>query len=87
MSTITVHVTQQDIDAGERGKCGRCPVALALNRHIAPEQAIVLGRRWQVMDAEPVVRYRLPLRASVWIFDFDEGLPVAPFTFRTVVAP
>jgi hypothetical protein len=32
MSTLTVEVTQEDIDQGRRGDCERCPIALAVVR-------------------------------------------------------
>ena len=70
---MRVYVTQKDIDEGEVGACGSCPVALAMGRlfpHLAP---VVQQTR---------VHYR-PRQGSHWLRD-ERGMP-APEEVREFV--
>lgn len=83
MKTITVEVTQEDIENGECGQCQTCPIALALGR--------ATGRPWMVTDtfafeSNGTSYARLPGVAQGFVLRFDENHPVAPFTF-TIEAP
>lgn len=77
--TATVEVTSADIENGICRDPGLCPIGLALTR--------LTGREWFVgPEAASIVaspaRVRLPLRARMFVKDFDRGLPVAPFSFE-----
>src|SRR5690242_11035182 len=91
-----IRVTQDDIDYGIRGDCGKCPIARALLRQ-CPEFATVnvkLGYAffWHVkynyntMGHKPVgdCVAELPKEADLFIFDFDADdgeREVKPFEF------
>lgn len=79
---IRVRVTKRDIDNGLRGVCARCPVALALQRRIAP-LSDTDGQRWYLGGgsyARP-----LPLAVSRFVRAYDWGRKVKPFTFTVRV--
>lgn len=75
---MIIHVTQAHIDAGEAAHCCLCPVALALRE--------ATGREWKVSGSLAHLDYLtwIILSHSVrdFIYDFDAGRPVAPFSFR-----
>jgi hypothetical protein len=83
--TITVPVTQSDIDNGIRADCWQCPVALALWR--------VTGWKWHIsgytVGAFPIARKQalcdLPLPVWEFIDRFDTDKTVLPFEFRMQV--
>lgn len=83
MKTITVEVTQADIDEGERGHCAQCPIAKAMER--------TTGEVWHVtlFGAFPRDRYvptaQIPSKVQEFILAFDRGEPVTPFTFTLEV--
>jgi hypothetical protein len=86
MATITVDVTQEDIDGGERGDCKKCPIARALAR--------TKGQSPEVSDFE-VSQFRiqyqregrmlLPEEAQIFVRRFDNKRPVSPFSFTLEV--
>lgn len=78
---LTVDVTQEDINHGERGNCNSCPVARAIQRAsghecraggsqitIKPEN----GRNLYLVTPEAAWRF---------MYDFDMGRKVEPFSF------
>ena len=76
--TITVNVTQEDIDEGQERECESCPIALAvrrlLNCGVTVHEAICLfGAKHGVcaLADEPFA----------FVKAFDAGLPVKPFSF------
>lgn len=79
MTTVTVEVTQADLDNGERKLCRSCPVALALQR--------ATGTAWYVEYSGATIcrggerRVDFPLTVAEFIRDFDDGAPVQPFSF------
>ena len=77
--TLTVEVTQADIDNGKENDCFACPVALALARAAGRGVAEVDTAFATVND----VSTRLPDDVQVWIANFDCNGPdaVKPFTF------
>lgn len=86
MKTITVEVTQADIDAGLRGNCAKCPVALALNR--------ATGEEWLVYEEYAIrncdhLDVPLPGECQSFVERFDEpeedDVPIAPFSFTIEV--
>jgi hypothetical protein len=86
LTEVTVTVTQEHIDAGERESCSSCPVALAFAAAI-PE-AIDSAVTWRYASvwfgSRGVVNYKLPPSATGFIGAFDSEEPVAPFTFTAV---
>lgn len=82
---IKIEVTKEDIEKGTREKCSTCPVALAVNRHLA-KQFFVKAFRFSVdvWQNEPrtLKYYCNPGHAiDEFIRYFDMGLPVQPFSF------
>lgn len=79
---ITVTVTQDDIDEGMVGKCGYCPIALALRR-LGCVYVSVGVTTAAVTDSwgTPIQYYHLPDEASVFVYDFDHFKSVKPFSF------
>lgn len=78
-----ITVTQGDISAGQPGKCGYCPVALAIRRALgALVSAIMVDMLWiHLWDAEGHWEIETPDEAGDFIAAFDKGLPVQPFEF------
>jgi hypothetical protein len=80
--TITVSVTQKNIDDGLRTSHTACPIALALRDLDAMKYSYVVNAQSLCdIHSELVVAY-LPTSAEHFIQDFDQGLPVEPFTFE-----
>ena len=87
--TVTVEVTQTDIDAANCDLTGAlrsrvCPVAQALTRtfgghaSVGPFTFSLLGSsRWLVRS--------LPDNAARFVHDYDSLLPVQPFTFEVTL--
>jgi predicted HD phosphohydrolase len=93
---VTVEVTRQDIKHGwdwsywrlqqkygknfhkvERKRCEFCPVAIALARTFG-QKSIAETYRLHVGG----VVYRCPEVVSDWMYDFDNGMDVQPFSFE-----
>ena len=89
--TVTVKVTQDDIDKGERETCRRCPIALALNRLLALPAEVRLGNVRSsaniVTSYHPKYWPTLPLPAECkrFIKIFDGRGPVTPFDFPLTI--
>jgi hypothetical protein len=81
--TITVSVTDADIDNGIRGDCWECPIALALWR--------ATGEKWIVesLRAHPIgCRKRmvvLPDGVRDWIHKFDHSAFPKPMEFELTI--
>ena len=75
---MQVDVTVQDIAAGVAGSVDSCPVALAAGRcGLGPVRVGSFGLRvgrgtW----------FRLPRTVTEFIYAFDDGRPVVPFSFE-----
>jgi hypothetical protein len=84
--TLTVHVTQGDIDAGIKVNATSCPVARALRRQFA--WASVGPSTLKVADIAPSphVRYKLPEEGTAFILAFDTGEDVSPISFDATFA-
>lgn len=83
---IPVQVTMKDIIHGERNKCSRCPIALALARALGvvqgKEGVVSVGpsaAAWTV-DGK-TGRALLPLAAQDFIHEYDRANTVKPFEF------
>lgn len=83
---MIIHVEQKHIDAGVRGDCERCTVALALKEQVPDARAVVVG----VLDVDifftnrfdMAYSYALSQRVQQQTANFDNGKPVKPFNFR-----
>lgn len=87
-TTITISVTQEDINHGEQGGCETCPVALAFKRAVPDASDIDVSRHTIEFfhSSDPLgdgFCLNLPGRATGFIDDFDAGgVPaVEPFNF------
>lgn len=80
MKTITVHVTQADINKGLRMSATRCPVALAIARAVQ-DCDVWVGPSDVRIDGKT---RGLSRRVTAWISRFDNHgrRTVKPFTFR-----
>jgi hypothetical protein len=77
-----VRVTAGHIKAGKPGKCGECPVALAVaDTFPAAAFASVCPDHLAMLLDDKLVRTPTPMRAAVFIRAFDAGDPVEPFEF------
>jgi hypothetical protein len=80
--TKVIHVTQEDIDRGKAGDCGKCPIALAALRAF-------LGARWVSVTGDILVSFEsgraqdwsMPDLAISFMDTFDHDYAVTPFTF------
>lgn len=79
MKYVTIEVTQEDINKGEREGGFHCPIARAAHRAGFPD-AYVAEREWCPIDLGPAVP--LSKRARDFVAAFDAGRPVHPDRFR-----
>ena len=81
---MRVRVTQEDIDAGERADCVRCPVARAVCRDVpgAVDAWVGYGNIDVVVLPDVVVRRaRTPDHVVLAIVEFDSSGVMEPFEF------
>lgn len=89
-----IEVTAEDIRLGKRGECGSCPVARATKRALTaasglatlsvaafPSTIEVSDVRDPDEDFMGLGWFDPPLKASKFIWNFDAGKPVKPFSF------
>ena len=77
MMKHTVNVTREDISLGVEVSCDGCPIARAISRNIPGSQVFVLGDT-AIINGGWV---SLPRECLEFVCRFDNGLPVAPFSF------
>jgi hypothetical protein len=81
MTTFTINVTQHDINHGERDKCKRCPIALAMQRTFP-----LLGSSVYTTDVWLSGHgfIMLPPEARYFIgrFDAEDRENIHPFSFE-----
>ena len=81
MTTHTIHVTQQDIDLGQRDKCKRCPIALAMQRTFPNLDASVYTTDvWLSKHGFIVLPHEA--RRFIYRFDADDRENIRPFSFE-----
>lgn len=80
---IRVNVNQRDIERGIRRSAGSCPVARALQRHeeMGPMWVGAQSIRLRRQPVSPDYTIELPGAVAAFVAAFDEGRPVAPFSF------
>lgn len=80
---IAIHVTQEDIGAGQRGDCWHCPIAQAAERAfgfpVGVSGAILLIQEFET-------RILLPEFVRAWVQAFDGHKHVEPLTFYLPLA-
>lgn len=84
---ITVDVTQPLIDAGKKGNCNDCPIALAIKPHFPEHNVFVDGGSVAITSKFGDKKYAtLPVEAVDFLNNFDEPLddttPSLPFSFE-----
>lgn len=77
MAKVLIEVTQEDIKKGERGMARCCPIALAVRRALGVEQVVVFTK----VDVKGKFIIDSPPKVLRWACDFDDCLPVSPFSF------
>jgi hypothetical protein len=84
---ISVSVTPEDIAAGRRGSCYRCPIARAIRRKLGYDYHVqYLDRTAHLfLTTAPYKQSRqvcrLPTSCFAFATNFDDGKPVSPFRF------
>lgn len=82
---LTIEVTQDDIDKGNRVSPVSCPIALAVKRQYrsrwlhSPPNSVSVSQRGVTIDSQD---YSIPKEARFFISDFDCDHDVKPFTFE-----
>lgn len=71
-----ITVTAEHIKLGEPFTAEYCPIALALREKF--KDAVIVGSSGYDIGTH---RYPLPTRAKRFVSKFDQGKPVAPFSF------
>ena len=81
MTAITV--TMQHIAAGVRDNCEQCPVALAIMKAFPDACCVAVGPDTCTIETPGGGKadVELPESALRFIWDFDDGAAVQPFTF------
>lgn len=79
MKRVRINVTQRDIDRGVRSTLTSCPIALAIKRRVV-EDSTVAVTQFAVLYGT-FMSSPFPYRATQFIYHFDLGKPVKPFTF------
>lgn len=82
---MQIQVKQEHIDKGVQGKCGSCPIALAINENLV--DGVISNVRYSRVDLVKNEVYLaeelwLPPEASRFIRSFDNGEQVQPFSFE-----
>ena len=84
--TITIDVTQSDIDNGICSAPGHCAVALACQRTMPHAEDLCVypigGVEWCLAGGETRFRAPLPYHMRAWLDAFDDGRLVAPVSFQ-----
>lgn len=84
---MKIQVTQEDINTGVAGHCGRCPVARAARRAVPTATGVVVSAttiRFWYQDTEGADRnvvYDLPRKVSQAIDQFDSSGFMVPLEF------
>ena len=80
---MKIEVTQAHIDAGKRGRCTKCPVALAIMDKLNVKRVRV-GSRVIEIGRPHMDIYRTPEEVDYFITAFDENWShaVEPFGFE-----
>lgn len=80
--TISISVTQEEIDQGQLYDCHRCPVARAIGRRFPKSEGITVGPSFLTIGSEIT---ETPIEVADFIQSFDQRLKVNPFVFTIEV--
>ena len=77
---VTIEVTKDDIETGERGECERCPIALALLRTLPQLRTVEVGDDTIDFYLKRGDKHTTPTpdRAKSFIEDFDDAWDPSP---------
>jgi|JI10StandDraft_1071094.scaffolds.fasta_scaffold51847_3 hypothetical protein len=86
---MLISVTAEDIKAGKRGNCEKCPIALALIRSLGnPTEATISVNQgfvqlWPSNENLQPSSFDLPeyARSFIYMFDWDYEEDIKPFSF------
>ena len=86
---VRIRVTEEDITRGAVHSRNLCPIARAARRGASSPgpgslRSVAVERDWLWM---PSGNAPLPDRASRWLYRFDRGKRVRPFSFRVFLQP
>jgi hypothetical protein len=89
--TMTIHVTQDDINNGVRQEGLYCPIALAVHRRTKSDGTIeprvfTDGETTEITDVRGYAEYLGPPDAIHFVADFDDHGNVEPFSFRMTLS-
>jgi hypothetical protein len=81
---ITVDVTQEDIDNGERVHCSKCPIALAVHRLFPDAAGVSVAHDIALFNdgLKPFQHFLITEEAREFIRRFDHKMEVEPFSFK-----
>lgn len=86
-TTVTVHVSQDHIDKEIVGNCFMCPISRAILDRLKitfVDTMLSVAEEGVTFHSENTVS-DLPKEAWKFIWDFDSGISVKPFSFRLEV--
>lgn len=78
---MKISVKRWDLFWGRRNKPAKCPIARALNRTAGGTWVVHDGYAMRLFE-RPLRCYPLPKEAIQFVWKFDSGNKVAPFTFE-----
>jgi len=83
--TMTIRITNKDIQNGKRRDVNQCPIALAVNRHMKQRgyKPFIVTFIHMFDNVEDQGTWaRLPEKAQCFVSRFDNGRPIGPFTLK-----
>ena len=82
----SVTVSKTDIRLGKRNQCRKCPVAIALCRHVKPNVVVSIGHAlgfWiNGYEHGRLVEAEMPEEVLDWVYRYDNNHHVEPMTFN-----
>jgi hypothetical protein len=89
--TMTIHVTQDDIDAGIPQEGRYCPIAIAVHRRTKGDgtlepRVFTDGQTTEITDVRGYAEYLGPAEAIDFVGAFDDHDNVEPFSFRMTLS-
>ena len=83
---MKIQVTQADIERGIKNRCDFCPVAIAISRHLPTGLEITVFSEAMLFEGRfgdgPSTAIDTDQTVVDFIESFDNGKPVAPFSFN-----
>lgn len=82
MPKLKIVVTQEDIEAGQPGQSGSCPIALAIKRTISDASYVEVDQYCYWEHDGDIFSASMPNEAQQFINHFDGKMVVFPFEFE-----